>query len=112
MSLVTFGPGTSTRNSWMSPRPRSSSSMTSLSLASAGTSAWKLRTPSSMRAFVSPVDMRCGILSLAMDYQHIRYEQEGPVTVVTIDRPERMNAVAPRTADELRDAWERFLEAH
>ena len=45
-----------------------------------------------------------------MDYQHIRYEQEGPVTVVTIDRPERMNAVAPRTADELRDAWTRFRD--
>ena len=40
-----------------------------------------------------------------MDYEHIRYEQDGPVAVVTIDRPERMNAVGPRTADELRDAW-------
>ena len=45
-----------------------------------------------------------------MHYQHIRYEQDGPVAVVTIDRPERMNAVAPRTADELRDAWTRFRE--
>ena len=105
MSFVTFGPGTSTRKSWMSPRPRSSSSITSLSLASAGTSAWKFRTASSIRALVSAVDMRCGILSPAMDYEHIRYEQDGPVTVITIDRPERMNAVAPRTADELRDAW-------
>ena len=40
MSCVTFGPGTSTRKSWMSPRPRSSSSMTSLSFWSAGTSSW------------------------------------------------------------------------
>jgi enoyl-CoA hydratase len=45
-----------------------------------------------------------------MDYQHIRYEQDGPVAVITIDRPERMNAVAPRTADELRDAWTRFRD--
>src|ERR671911_2705765 len=110
MSLVTFGPGTSTRKSWMSPRPRSSSSVTSLSFASAGTSAWKLRTASSMRALVSAVDMRCGILSPAMDYEHIRYEEDGPVAVVTIDRPERMNAIGPRTADELRDAWTRFRD--
>jgi enoyl-CoA hydratase len=45
-----------------------------------------------------------------MDYEHLRYEQDGPVTVITIDRPERMNAVAPRTAAELRDAWRRFRE--
>jgi enoyl-CoA hydratase len=45
-----------------------------------------------------------------MDYEHIRYEQDGPVAVVTIDRPERMNAIGPRTADELRDAWTRFRE--
>jgi len=45
-----------------------------------------------------------------MDYQHIRYEQDGPVAVVTIDRRERMNAIAPRTADELRDAWMRFRD--
>src|ERR687897_150249 len=96
MSLVTLGPGTSTRKSWMSPRPRSS--------------AWKLRTACSIRAFVSALDMRCGILSRAMDYQHIRYEQDGPVAVVTIDRPERMNAIGPRTADELRHAWTRFRD--
>ena len=45
-----------------------------------------------------------------MDYQHIRYEQDGPVAVVTIDRPERMNAIGPRTADELRHAWTRFRD--
>src|SRR5687767_11617841 len=54
--------------------------------------------------------MRCGILSPAMDYEHIRYEQDGPVAVVTIDRPERMTAVGPRTADELRPAWARFRD--
>jgi len=45
-----------------------------------------------------------------MDYEHLRYEQDGPVTVITIDRPERMNAVAPRTAEELLDAWTRFRD--
>ena len=53
---------------------------------------------------------RCGILSLAMDYKHLRYEQDGPVTVITIDRPERMNAVGPTTARELVDAWTRFRD--
>jgi len=43
-----------------------------------------------------------------MDYHEIRYEQDGPVTVITIDRPERMNACGPRTALELVDAWTRF----
>ena len=55
VACVIFGPGTSTRKSWMSPRPRSSSSITSLSFSSAGTSFWKLAMPSSMRAFVSAV---------------------------------------------------------
>src|SRR3954451_23784265 len=55
MSRVIFGPGTSTRKSWMSPRPRSSSSITSLSFVSAGPSAWKFRTASSIRALVSAV---------------------------------------------------------
>jgi enoyl-CoA hydratase len=45
-----------------------------------------------------------------MDYEHLRYEQDGPVTVITIDRPERMNAVGPTTARELVDAWTRFRD--
>ena len=45
-----------------------------------------------------------------MDYQHLRYEQDGPVTVITIDRPERMNAVGPVTAGELEHAWSRFRD--
>src|SRR3954447_16096607 len=57
MSRVIRGPGTSTRKSWMSPRPRSSSSITSRSCLSAGTSAWKLATASSIRALVSAVDI-------------------------------------------------------
>jgi enoyl-CoA hydratase len=42
------------------------------------------------------------------DYEHLRYEQDGPVTVITIDRPERMNAIGPQTHVELVDAWDRF----
>jgi enoyl-CoA hydratase len=43
-----------------------------------------------------------------MDYEHLLYEQDGPVTVITIDRPERMNAIGPAVARELLDAWTRF----
>ncbi len=39
---------------------------------------------------------------------HVRYEQDGPVTVITIDRPERMNAIGPQTHRELVEAWDRF----
>jgi enoyl-CoA hydratase len=42
------------------------------------------------------------------DYQHLLYEQRGPVTVITISRPERMNAIGPETHRELVDAWRRF----
>ena len=42
------------------------------------------------------------------EYEHLLYEQRGPVTIITIDRPERMNAIGPRTHHELVDAWERF----
>src|SRR3954447_9473506 len=44
------------------------------------------------------------------DYEHLRYEQDGPVTVITIDRPERMNAIGPQTHRELVAAWDRFRE--
>ncbi len=43
-------------------------------------------------------------------YDHLLYEQDGPVTVITINRPERMNAVGPVTASELVDAWTRFRD--
>jgi enoyl-CoA hydratase len=38
----------------------------------------------------------------------LRIEHEGPVTVVTIDRPERRNAVDSTCADQLRDAFLAF----
>jgi enoyl-CoA hydratase len=40
----------------------------------------------------------------------VRSERNGPVTVVTIDRPEKRNAVDRRTADDLTDAFEAFEE--
>lgn len=42
------------------------------------------------------------------DYEHLIYEQRGPVTIITINRPERMNAIGPQTHHELVDAWDRF----
>ena len=45
-----------------------------------------------------------------MSYEYLQYEQDGPVTVITIDRPERMNAIGPVLARELLDAWTRFRD--
>jgi enoyl-CoA hydratase/carnithine racemase len=42
------------------------------------------------------------------DYEHLLDEQCGPVTIITINRPERMNAIGPQTHRELVDAWDRF----
>jgi enoyl-CoA hydratase len=42
------------------------------------------------------------------DYEHLLYERRGPVTLITINRPERMNAIGPTTHAELVDAWGRF----
>jgi enoyl-CoA hydratase/carnithine racemase len=44
------------------------------------------------------------------DYEHLIYQQRGPVTVITINRPERMNAIGPQTHSELVDAWGRFRD--
>jgi enoyl-CoA hydratase len=38
----------------------------------------------------------------------VRVEREGSVTIVTIDRPERRNAVDPATAEALRNAFDAF----
>jgi enoyl-CoA hydratase len=38
----------------------------------------------------------------------VSYEREGPVAVITIDRPEQRNAIDRQTATELGDAWDRF----
>jgi enoyl-CoA hydratase len=43
-------------------------------------------------------------------YEQLTYEQRGPVTLITIDRPERMNAIGPVTSREMVDAWARFKD--
>ena len=45
---------------------------------------------------------------MAHDFENLRYEQRGHVTLITIDRPDRMNAIDGRTHRELVDAWDRF----
>lgn len=40
--------------------------------------------------------------------EFVRYEQDGPVVLITIDRPERMNAIGPQVSAELIAAWDRF----
>jgi enoyl-CoA hydratase len=45
-----------------------------------------------------------------MRYEYVRYEQDGPVVTITIDRPERMNAIGAAMHTELVDAWTRFRE--
>jgi enoyl-CoA hydratase len=48
-------------------------------------------------------------------YEHLTYDRDGPVTLITISRPERMNAIGAQTHRELVDAWGRFRdddEAH
>ena len=45
-----------------------------------------------------------------MEYEQIGYERRGPAAVITIRRPERMNAIGARTHRELVDAWGRFRD--
>lgn len=45
-----------------------------------------------------------------MDYEQISYERRGAAAVITIERPERMNAIGAQTHRELVDAWSRFLD--
>jgi len=42
-----------------------------------------------------------------MDYQDVRYEVEAPNAIITIDRPERLNAFRGRTIEELIHAFKR-----
>ncbi|MFN8160506.1 MAG: enoyl-CoA hydratase-related protein [Solirubrobacterales bacterium] len=43
-------------------------------------------------------------------YEEIRYEERGHLRVITIDRPERMNAIGPVTSREMVDAFGRFRD--
>jgi E-phenylitaconyl-CoA hydratase len=44
------------------------------------------------------------------DFSNIIYEKKGRIAVITINRPDRMNAVDPQTSQELRDAWSDFRD--
>jgi E-phenylitaconyl-CoA hydratase len=44
------------------------------------------------------------------DFSSIIYEKKGRIAVITINRPDRMNAVDPQTSQELRDAWTAFRD--
>ncbi len=44
------------------------------------------------------------------DFANIIYEKKGRIAYVTINRPERMNAVAPATSRELRQAFSAFRD--
>lgn len=43
-----------------------------------------------------------------MDYQDIRTSRDGRVFTITIDRPEKMNAVSPDTNSEMANAFDEF----
>ena len=43
--------------------------------------------------------------SYADNYEHLRFERRGGVTVVTIDRPDRLNAANARLHRELGEVW-------
>ncbi len=43
-----------------------------------------------------------------MGFSNIRYEKEGQVAVITLDRADRLNAVDGKTSQELLEAWEDF----
>jgi E-phenylitaconyl-CoA hydratase len=44
------------------------------------------------------------------DLKNIIYEKKGMIAVITINRPERMNAIDPETSRELREAWSSFRD--
>lgn len=40
-----------------------------------------------------------------MSYETIKVEREGPLMIITLNRPERLNAMAPQMADEIGNAF-------
>ncbi len=62
---------------------------------------------SAIGRFHATLDERLECVPMS-DYEHLVYEQRGPVTIITINRPDRMNAIGPQTHRELVDAWDRF----
>jgi enoyl-CoA hydratase len=45
-----------------------------------------------------------------MSAPHVRYERRGHTALITIDRPEVRNCIGPQTHQELKAAWQRFLD--
>lgn len=45
-----------------------------------------------------------------MDYEKILFETRDRIAIITINRPDRMNAIDPQTSAELWDAWNRFKD--
>jgi enoyl-CoA hydratase/carnithine racemase len=46
-----------------------------------------------------------------VEYEHILFERRDRIAVITINRPDRMNAINPQTSAELHDAWCTFRDA-
>jgi enoyl-CoA hydratase/carnithine racemase len=46
-----------------------------------------------------------------MSYEKIIYEKQGRIAIITINRPERMNAIDPQTSGELYEAWCDFRDS-
>src|SRR3954447_9749042 len=44
------------------------------------------------------------------DYEHLRYDHDGHVVTLTLDRPEQHNALSRAVAAELHHAWRRFRD--
>jgi enoyl-CoA hydratase len=49
-------------------------------------------------------------MSDSSGYEQILFERRGPVTLITINRPERHNAIGPVVSREMVDAWRRFRD--
>jgi len=49
-------------------------------------------------------------MSPTPSYEFITYEHTDKIVTITLNRPERMNAVHPPTTDELVDAWQHFKD--
>ena len=43
-----------------------------------------------------------------MDLEHLLYETEGPIASITLNRPERMNAITGQTMSEIGEALARI----
>jgi E-phenylitaconyl-CoA hydratase len=44
------------------------------------------------------------------EFENIRYEKQGHIAILTINRPERLNAIDVNTSSEMLEAWEDFRD--